>query len=118
VPSPFSIAELVLWGGAVREVPDDATAFGQRDGRFLFNAISMWEDAATTDANVAWPRDFFDAMEPYKTAGVYVNFLSEEGPERVKEAYGAEKFARLQALKDEYDPTNLFRYNQNIPPSG
>jgi FAD/FMN-containing dehydrogenase len=117
VPSPFSLAELVLWGGAVAEVADDATAFGQRDGRFLFNAISMWEDAAATDANVAWPRNFFDAMEPYKTAGVYVNFLSEEGPERVKEAYGAEKFARLQALKDEYDPTNLFRYNQNIPPS-
>jgi FAD/FMN-containing dehydrogenase len=118
VPSPFSLAELVLFGGAVERVPDDATAFGQRDGRFIFNSISMWEDPAATDANVAWPRAFFDALEPFKTAGVYVNFLSEEGPDRVREAYGAAKFGRLQALKDEYDPTNLFRYNQNIPPSG
>jgi hypothetical protein len=117
VPSPFSLAELVLWGGAIAQVPADGSAFGQRNGRFLFNAISMWEDAAASDANVAWPRDFYDAMQPFATEGVYVNFLSEEGPERVKEAYGAKKFARLQALKDEYDPTNLFRYNQNIPPS-
>jgi FAD binding domain/Berberine and berberine like len=118
VPSPFSLAELVLWGGAIAQVGDDATAFGQRHGRFLFHAISMWEGPDNTDANVAWPRAFFDAMQPFATKGVYVNFLSEEGPERVKEAYGPEKFARLQALKDEYDPTNLFRYNQNIPPSG
>ena len=117
VPSPFSLAEIVLWGGAVADVPDDATAFGQRQGRFLFNAVSMWEDPAATDDNVAWSRAFFDAMEPFKTRGVYVNFLSEEGPERVQEAYGAEKFVRLQALKDEFDPDNLFRYNQNIPPS-
>jgi FAD/FMN-containing dehydrogenase len=117
VPSPFSLAEVILWGGAIARVPDAATAFGQRQDRFVFNALSMWEDVSTTEANVAWARAFYAAMEPAKSAGVYVNFLSEEGPDRVREAYGGAKFRRLQALKDEYDPTNLFRYNQNIPPS-
>ena len=79
VPSPFSLAELVLWGGAIAQVPADGSAFGQRNGRFLFNAISMWEDAAASDANVAWARDFYDGMQPFATEGVYVNFLSEEG---------------------------------------
>jgi FAD/FMN-containing dehydrogenase len=57
-------------------------------------------------------------MESSMTGGAYINFLSAEGDERVRAAYGAEKFARLQALKDEWDPTNLFKLNQNIPPSG
>jgi FAD/FMN-containing dehydrogenase len=118
VPSPFSLAELVLWGGAVGRVGADETAFGQRDGRFLFNAVSMWEDPAAADANVAWARDFHDALQPFASGGVYVNFLSDEGPERIAAAYGPEKFARLARIKAEYDPENLFRLNQNIPPAG
>jgi FAD binding domain/Berberine and berberine like len=119
VPSPFSLAELVLWGdSAVGRVGADDTAFGQRDGRFLFNAISMWEDPAATEANVAWPREFFEAMQPFATDGVYVNFLSDEGDARVVEAYGAEKYARLARIKAEYDPENLFKLNQNIVPAG
>jgi urease accessory protein len=82
VPSPFSLAEIVLWGGAAARVDDDDTAFGQRDGRFLFNAISMWEDPAETEVNVAWSRAFYEAMQPYATEGVYVNFLSDP-PERI-----------------------------------
>jgi FAD/FMN-containing dehydrogenase len=117
VPSPFSLAELVLFGGAVARVGDDDTAFGQRDGRFLFNAISMWEDPAATDANVAWAREFYDVLQPYATEGVYVNFLSEEGDARVVEAYGAEKYARLARIKAEVDPDNLFQLNQNITPA-
>ncbi len=93
VPSPFSLAELVLWGGAVARVGTDDTAFGQRDGRFLFNAISMWEDPAVSDDNVAWARGFYEALQPFAAEGVYVNFLSEEGDERIVEAYGAEKYA-------------------------
>jgi FAD/FMN-containing dehydrogenase len=117
VTSPFSLAELVLFGGAVTRVPDDATAFGDRSGRFIFNAISMWEGADGSENHIAWPRNFFDAMEPFSTGGVYVNFLSEEGADRVQAAYGPAKFAKLAALKAEYDPTNLFRLNQNIPPA-
>ncbi len=117
VPSPFSLAELVLFGGAVARVAENETAFGQRDGRFIFNAISMWEDPSATDANVAWAREFHDALQPFATGGVYVNFLSEEGPERVAAAYGDEKFARLARIKAEVDPDNRFRLNQNIPPA-
>jgi FAD/FMN-containing dehydrogenase len=116
-PSPFSLAELVLWGGAVADVGDDDTAFGERHGRFLHNAVSMWEDPAAAEANVSWARAFHNAMEPFSTGGVYVNFLSEEGSERVQAAYGPEKFSRLSKVKAEYDPHNLFRLNQNIPPA-
>jgi FAD/FMN-containing dehydrogenase len=118
VPSPFSLAELVLWGGAVSRVGADDTAFGQRDGRFLFNAISIWEDPSVSDANIAWAREFYDVLQPFATDGVYVNFLSEEGGDRVVEAYGAEKYARLARIKAQYDPDNLFRLNQNILPAG
>jgi FAD/FMN-containing dehydrogenase len=117
VPSPFSLAEIILWGGAVADVGDDDSAFGERHGRFLHNAVSMWEGPADTEANVAWARSFHAALEPYSTGGVYVNFLSEEGSERVQAAYGPEKFARLAKVKAEYDPDNLFRFNQNIPPA-
>jgi FAD/FMN-containing dehydrogenase len=118
VPSPFSLAEIVLFGGAVGRVGADDTAFGQRDARFLFNAISMWEDPSVSAANVAWARKFHDVLEPYATEGVYVNFLSEEGDQRIVEAYGPEKYARLARIKAQYDPDNLFRLNQNIAPAG
>jgi FAD/FMN-containing dehydrogenase len=117
VPSPFSLAEIVLWGGAAGRVDADSTAFGERGARFLFNTVSMWEDPADTDANIQWARSFFDAMQPFASDGVYVNFLSDEGADRVRAAYGPEKFARLSKLKAEYDPTNLFGINQNIPPA-
>jgi len=117
VPSPFSLAELILWGGAVTDIGDDDTAFGQRHGRFLHNAVSMWEGPDNSGANVSWARSFNNALEPFSTGGVYVNFLSEEGSERVQAAYGRRTFARLGELKAEYDPHNLFRLNQNIPPT-
>ena len=62
-------------------------------------------------------RDFWSALEPHHTS-VYVNFLMEEGEERIRDAYGAQKYGRLQALKRKYDPENFFRLNQNIPPGG
>ncbi len=117
VPSPFSLAEIVLWGGAVARVGADDTAFGQRDGRFLYNAISFWEDPAETERNVAWARSFHEALQPYATEGVYVNFLSEEGDQRIVEAYGTDKYERLARIKAQYDPDNLFRLNQNIVPA-
>jgi FAD/FMN-containing dehydrogenase len=67
---------------------------------------------------IAWARSFGARMKPYARQGAYLNYLGDEGVSRVREAFGAEKFARLQALKDRYDPTNLFHNNQNIPPSG
>jgi hypothetical protein len=118
VPSPFSLAEIVLWGGAVASVGNDETAFGNRQAPFLFNIVSMWEDGSDDDANIGWAREYFAALEPHADDGVYVNFLSEEGDARVRAAYGDEKYARLASLKAKYDPDNFFRLNQNINPGG
>jgi FAD/FMN-containing dehydrogenase len=65
---------------------------------------------------VAWARGVAEAMRPHETGGVYVNYLNEEGQDRVKAAYGAERYARLQAVKAKYDPDNVFHGNQNIQP--
>jgi len=107
-------------GGAVRRVSREATAFGQRDAEYSFMSLGVCSEAADAENCVRWARDFWDAMQPFSTGGVYVNYLgreADEGPERIKAAYGAEKYARLVALKNRYDPTNLFRLNQNIKPS-
>ena len=108
----------LLLGGAFARVGPDETAFGHRDSRFLFNVVSMWEDPATDDANIGWARGFHAALEPFATDGVYVNFLSDEGDDRVRAAYGPKKYARLASIKAKYDPDNFFRLNQNIKPTG
>jgi len=98
-------------------VAADATAFGQRDAPFLLNVIARTPTADGYDAAVEWGRELHDSLDPVLTGGAFVNFLSAEGEERVRAAYG-DKFGRLVALKDAYDPTNLFRLNQNIAPAG
>ncbi len=92
-------------------------AFGQRSAPWNVHYLSMWDDPADTEANIAYTRAIASAMKPWTTGRVYLNFIGDEGSGRVEAAFGPEKFARLQALKDEWDPTNLFRHNQNIPPS-
>lgn len=104
-------------GGAVRRVDRDATAFGQRDAEYSFMSLGVCTEAADTDKCIRWAREFWDAMQPWSTGGAYVNYLGDEGPGRIEAAYGPEKYARLVALKNKYDPTNLFRLNQNIKPS-
>lgn len=111
------VTSLALWqmGGAVARVSDADTAFHGRKAGFTFNINGNTETAAGFEAERQWARDFWTALEPYHTS-VYVNFLMEEGEERVRQAYGSEKFDRLKKLKRKYDPTNLFRMNQNIRP--
>jgi FAD/FMN-containing dehydrogenase len=107
-------------GGAVGRADRDATAFVHRDVEFSFMALGVCADQAESAKCAKWAREFWDAMKPCSTGGVYVNYLgreADEGPERIKAAYGSEKYARLVALKNRYDPTNLFRLNQNIKPS-
>jgi FAD/FMN-containing dehydrogenase len=107
-------------GGAVRRIDREATAFGQRDAEYSFMSAGVCADAAEADKCVRWARDFWDAMQPFSTGGVYVNYLgreADEGAGRIEAAYGPEKYARLVALKNKYDPANLFRLNQNIKPS-
>lgn len=111
------ITGLTLWqmGGAVSRVGMDETAFHGRDAGFAFNISGNSVSADGFEAERKWARDYWAALEPYHTS-VYVNFLMQEGEERVRQAYGAAKYDRLKALKRKYDPTNFFRLNQNIRP--
>jgi hypothetical protein len=102
-------------GGAVARVGDDDTAFHGRNAGFTFNINGNSETGEGFEAERQWARDYWTALEPYHT-GVYVNFLMEEGEDRIRQSYGASKYDRLKALKRKYDATNLFRMNQNIRP--
>jgi hypothetical protein len=115
IKSPLTTFPIWQMGGAVARVADDATAFTSRGAGHTFNLTSMTEGPEGFEEERQWTRDFWSALAPHQM-GVYVNFLMEEGEERVREAYGAEKYDRLKALKRKYDPENLFRLNQNVPP--
>lgn len=114
ITSPHSVVALFQLGGAAGRVPEDACAYSHRNARHAININASWTDE-DSDKHIAWARDFDTAMQSY-TLGVYVNFLSNEGQDRVKAAYGPKKYDRLVALKRKYDPTNFFRVNQNIQP--
>jgi FAD/FMN-containing dehydrogenase len=115
--TPLTQSVMFRHGGAVSRVPDDATAAGHRDAAYMAHPIAAWLDPAQTELQLDWVRRFSDAMAPFSTGGVYLNFEPDEGEERVRAGYGAEKYAKLVALKDTWDPDNLFRVNQNIKPS-
>ena len=108
---------LLPGGGAIGRVPVDATAFPQRNAPFNTHFLSMWEDPADTETNVAYVKEIAAAMKQWTTGRAYLNFIGDEGEGRVEAAFGPEKFAKLQTLKAKWDPTNLFRHNQNIPPA-
>jgi FAD/FMN-containing dehydrogenase len=105
-------------GGESARVPDGTMAIGQRQAPFNIHITSLWPDPAGDDANIAWTRELSAAISPFTTGRVYVNFIGDEGEDRIVAAFGSEGYARLQALKDRYDPDNLFRSSQNIKPSG
>src|SRR5437870_3736679 len=113
--APLSQTIIFRIGQAVGAVPDDASAFSHRDAQYLLHPISVWSDPADDERMVTANRAFVVAMRPYITGASYLNFTHEG--DRVREAYREEKYARLVALKDTYDPTNLFRLNHNIRPS-
>lgn len=119
-PSPKSIVAIEQFGGAVCRVGVKETAFPHRNARYDLLICAMWADPADKAGNIEWARGLWDAMQPYSSGGVYVNYLgqaAEEGAKRVRDAYGSETYDGLVALKSKYDPTNLFRLNQNIEPS-
>lgn len=115
VPSVGSLVVLQQVGGAIGRVAPQATAFVNRDAAYDCFPVAIWQDPADDEANVRWSRDFWFAMRPFSTGGVYVNNLGDEGADRVRAAYGA-NYDRLAALKRTYDPANLFSRNANIPP--
>jgi len=117
LPSGFSEIFIAQMGGATSRVAADATAYVGRDAAFVLNVHTRWEDADDDDRCVAWAREFYNATLPVAIDGAYVNFMTAEESDRVEAAYGA-NHDRLVAIKDEYDPDNVFRMNQNIVPSG
>jgi FAD/FMN-containing dehydrogenase len=117
VPSPHTVIVIEHVGGAMSRVGAMETAFGQRQRPFNFLVTSAWREPSEADANIRWTRDLWAAMSPYLANDAYVNYLGDEGADRVVAAYGVEKYARLVAVKNTYDPGNVFRMNQNIAPS-
>jgi FAD/FMN-containing dehydrogenase len=116
IDSPLTSFPIWQMGGAVSQVGDDETSFNGRHAGFTYNITSCTEASDGFDAEREWVRNFWSALEPWHTT-VYVNFLMDEGEDRIRQAYGTEKYDRLKALKRKYDPDNFFRINQNIPPS-
>ena len=113
--SPLSSFYFQHLGGAIARPGIDAAAFGHRHAAFDFAILTVWRDAAEDAEHLAWAREFAAAMAPHAT-GVYVNNLGVEGADRVKAAYAPATYERLVALKDLYDPDNVFHLNQNIAP--
>ncbi len=114
--SPVSQHLLIPWGGALGRVDADATPLSQRAARWVSHPFATWEDPADDEANISWVRDSRKRNAPFTTGGVYLNFIGDEGDERIKAAFGAEKYERLAQIKAEYDPGNIFAGNQNIRP--
>jgi FAD/FMN-containing dehydrogenase len=116
--SPRSQQLLLPWGGAVAQIPEFATPLANRSVRWLAHPFAIWPDPADTEANIAWARALRRDIAGYVTGGIYLNFIGNEGPDRVRAAYGEANYGRLAAVKAEWDPDNVFRGNQNIIPAG
>jgi FAD/FMN-containing dehydrogenase len=114
--APIAVAQLRVLGGAMARVPADATAFAHRGRRVMAALGAVWERAEEAPTHQAWVADFAAALRQ-GDQGVYVNFLGDEGQARVREAYPGSTWERLVAVKRRYDPANLFRRNQNVPPA-
>ncbi len=115
VGSPLSVIEVLALGGAIRDVPNDATAFPHRSARWLINIAGQWREPGATEDEIAWVRDTFATLEPHLSGGAYSNFMADDDGETATVAYGP-TLARLREIKAIYDPDNVFRLNQNIEP--
>jgi FAD/FMN-containing dehydrogenase len=114
IASPVSVFSIFHLGGAVARVDEDETAFGTRDAGHTLNVVGITTTGEGFEQERVWARGLWTALQPHHQ-NVYVNFLMEEGEERIREAYGPTKYDRLKAVKRQYDPDNFFRLNQNIP---
>ena len=112
----MSVAQLRVLGGAMARVPAEATAYAHRHRRIMANVAALYQSPDEAAVNAAWVTDLAAALSS-KQPGAYVNFLADEGEARIRQAYPGSTWDRLAAIKRRYDPTNLFRLNQNIPPA-
>ena len=118
ITSPLTTVPLFTQGGAMARIPEEDTAFPNRDAAHDINIVAAWRsDDPEPERHIEWVRGFFGALEPH-SRGVYVNFTSDDANERVRaRAYSPQQWSRLVSLKAKLDPTNFFRMNANIPPS-
>lgn len=116
-PSEMTYASIWKFGGAVKRVAADATAFGDRSMPFMFSLDAIWSKASDDTANINWVRDSWQSMQRFSTGRMYLNFPGlGEGENLVRDAFGSKTYGQLQKIKKKYDPNNVFRMNQNILP--
>lgn len=118
IHSPMTQGLVLRHGGAVARVPEDATAAGNRAATYMAHPIACWRTPAETDYEMEWVRQFSAAVATAATGGTYLNFEPGTSLADVKSGFGSAKYERLVELKDRWDPTNVFRSNHNIPPTG
>ena len=115
-PSPTQLI-LLPWGGAVARVGENDTPMTKRQAKWVFHPLALWEGAENDDFWISWARGAASSVRPFASGGVYLNFVGDEGQDRIEAAYGPEKYARLAKIKKQYDPENVFHFNQNIKPA-
>jgi FAD/FMN-containing dehydrogenase len=115
--APMRVTQIRALGGAMSDVPNDATAFAHRDRSFMVNVAAVYERPDETPTHEAWVTTLASELQ-HGDLGAYVGFLGDEGEERVRQAYPGPTWDRLAEIKTRYDPGNLFRLNQNVPPRG
>jgi FAD/FMN-containing dehydrogenase len=116
VPAMTSTMHIYPINGACHGVSPDATAFAYRDASFATVIAGMWPDAADDEQNTAWVRDYYDAIAPHSQEGGYINFMADDDQDRIRANYRG-NYQRLQQVKRQFDPDNMFRHNQNITPA-
>ncbi|MEP6526902.1 MAG: FAD-binding oxidoreductase, partial [Nocardioidaceae bacterium] len=116
LPVVNSTVHIYPINGACHRVPNDATAFAYRDATFATVIAGMWPDPHENEANTEWVRDYYDATAPHSEGGGYVNFMAGDDQDRIRDNYKG-NYDRLASLKRQYDPENVFRFNQNIKPA-
>jgi len=116
IPNPHSVMHLYSVNGAIQDKGNHDTAYAYRDASFIHVMLVEDGDASKMPGHIAWVREYWDALRPHSAGGAYVNFLMDEGSERVQATYRG-NYGRLQQVKKQYDPHNVFRVNQNIQPA-
>jgi FAD/FMN-containing dehydrogenase len=115
MPKGASQSLIIPWGGEVAR-SSGSWPLARRDAAWVVHPFMLWDDPARDAEHIAWARDVSAALSPYVSGGVYLNFVGQEGDERIRAAYGDANLRRLQAVKEQYDPENVFRLNHNIRP--
>ena len=116
MPTPLSQIHIYPIDGAAQKADNNDTAWAYRDANWAQVIVGIDPDPANNDKITKWTKDYYNAIHPYSAGGAYINFMMDEGEDRVKASY-KENYERLQSIKMKYDPTNFFKVNQNIIPA-